>query len=292
MGSSSESKRFGFFSQIKSTLLPFFRNPDEDDDAQKLKKNFEEVKGEPVDAEEMRFLEGLLNFTQTVAKQIMRSRMDIVALDIEMTYAEVVQVIGQNGFSRMPIYRSNVDAIEGILYIKDLFPFYEKGPDFNWQQLIRPCDFIPETKRIHELLKEFQQRHSQMAIVLDEYGGVSGLITMEDIIEEIVGEIRDEFDDEEKTFVRIDELTYLFEAKIPLVDFCKIVGFKIEFFDEIRGEAESLGGLMLEIQAGLPPKGSVLEYEGFRFGIEEADDKRILRIKVSLPVLSEENQND
>jgi CBS domain containing-hemolysin-like protein len=188
--------------------------------------------------------------------------------------------INKSGYSQIPIYQETIDKILGILYSKDLLPHINKKESFKWQKLLREPFFIPETKKIDTLLKDFQERHVHMAIVVDEYGGTSGLATLEDVIEEIVGEIHDESDDDEIIYNKIDEHTYVFEGKTTLIDFCRIIGQDPAVFEEVKGESESLGGLILEINAKLPGTGEKISFQNFMFVIIAVDQKRIKRIKV------------
>lgn len=230
--------------------------------------------------EERDILRGIVNFGTLSVKQVMRSRMDITAFDIEMDFHELMDKINKSGFSRIPVFSETIDKIEGVLYIKDLLPYVENDETFKWQELLRPGFFVPETKKIDILLKDFQEKRVHMAIVVDEYGGTSGLITLEDIIEEIVGEINDEFDDEDIVFNRIDERTYLFEGKTTLNDFCKVIEENPATFDKVKGESESLGGLLLEINSKLPSSGERIHYDRFIFTVVAVDAKRIKKVRV------------
>jgi gliding motility-associated protein GldE len=210
----------------------------------------------------------------------MRSRVDITAFDSSLNFHDLMDKINKSGYSRIPIYQETIDKILGILYSKDLLPHINKKESFKWQKLLREPFFIPETKKIDTLLKDFQERHVHMAIVVDEYGGTSGLATLEDVIEEIVGEIHDESDDDEIIYNKIDEHTYVFEGKTTLIDFCRIIGQDPAVFEEVKGESESLGGLILEINAKLPGTGEKISFQNFMFVIIAVDQKRIKRIKV------------
>ncbi len=232
--------------------------------------------------EEKDILKGIVNFGTLSVKQIMRSRMDITAFDIEIDYHELMDRINKIGYSRIPIYRETIDKIEGILYIKDLLPYIDQDETFKWQILLRPGYFVPESKKIDDLLKDFQEKRVHMAIVVDEYGGTSGLITMEDIIEEIVGEINDEFDEDEIAYNKLDEHTFVFEGKTSLNDFCKIVGEDPALFENVKGESESLGGLILEINNKLPRSGDKIIFDKFVFTIVAVDNRRIKRVRVYL----------
>lgn len=241
------------------------------------------TQSEPTSQEEKKILKGIVNFGTITVKQIMRSRVDIAAVDVEKNFHELLQEINRFGFSRMPVYRETIDKIEGILYIKDLLPHLHEDVSFNWQKLLRPGFFIPETKKIDTLLKDFQEKHVHMAVVVDEYGGTAGLVTLEDVLEEIIGEINDEFDEATLNYQRINDYTYVFEGNTSLHDLCKVLNLPAETFDEVRGESESLGGLMLELHRGFPGAGEHIRFQDFEFIIELVDKKRIRRIKVVLP---------
>ena len=230
---------------------------------------------------EKEILRGIINFSSTTAKQIMRSRVDVIAFSRETGLTELLRLINQEGYSRIPVYGETIDQIEGILYIKDLLPHLDASPDFHWQQLLRPPYFVPEGKKIDDLLREFQERHVHMAIVVDEYGGTAGLLTFEDIIEEIVGEINDEFDEEEREeYAQLDENTYIFEGQTPLHEFARVTGMPTEILDQVRKSNESVGGLMLEMFEKIPQEGEEIELDRCRFVIEAADNKRVKRVKV------------
>ncbi len=236
--------------------------------------------GEDTSDEEKGILKGIVNFSTLGVKQVMKSRMDITAIDIEVDFHELMDKINKCGFSRIPAYNETIDKIEGILYIKDLISHIDKDDDFAWQALLRPGFFVPENKKVDALLKDFQEQRVHMAIIVDEYGGTSGLITMEDIIEEIVGEINDEFDDEDVAYNKLDNSTYIFEGKTSLNDFCKIVEVEPALFDKVKGESESLGGLLLEINSKLPRAGEKIGFDNFLFTIVAVDARRIKRIRV------------
>lgn len=232
--------------------------------------------------EEKGILKGIVNFGQLSVKQVMRSRVDITAFEDALDFHELMDKINKSGYSRIPIYKETIDNIEGILYSKDLLPHLNKKESFKWQKLIRPALFIPETKKIDTLLKDFQEKHVHMAIVVDEYGGTSGLVTLEDVIEEIVGEIHDESDDDEIIYNKVDEQTYIFEGKTTLIDFYKITGQDSAIFEKVKGESESLGGLILELNSKLPGTGEIIIFERYEFIIIAVDQKRIKRIKVRI----------
>ena len=240
--------------------------------------------------EEKGILKGIVNFGQLTVKQVMRSRMDITAFDIELDFHELMDKVNKSGYSRVPVYHETVDNIEGILYVKDLLPYLNENENFSWQKLLRPAFFVPENKKIDSLLKDFQQKRIHVAIVVDEYGGTSGLITLEDIIEEIVGEINDEFDDDDVAYNKLDDSTYIFEGKTSLNDFCKIINEDPGIFEDIKGESESLGGLLLELNTKLPRAGERIYYNKFVFTVVSADMKRIKRVRVLIkPIPTEVN---
>lgn len=230
-------------------------------------------------SEENTILEGIVRFGAETAKEVMTSRLDVVDLDIRTPFKNVLQCIIDNAYSRMPVYSGSLDNIKGILYIKDLLPHINKGDNFRWQSLIRPAYFVPETKMIDDLLRDFQTEKIHIAIVVDEFGGTSGIITMEDIIEEIVGEIHDEYDDEERTHVVINDHTWIFEAKTQLTDFYKITQIDEEEFDKVVGDADTLAGLLLEIKGEFPQLHEKLRYDNYEFEILEMDNRRILKVK-------------
>lgn len=230
--------------------------------------------------EEQNMLEGIVRFGDETAKEVMTSRQDIVNLDFRSTFPEVIQCIVENNYSRIPVYQDSIDNIRGILYIKDLLPHLGKPSSFRWQSLIRPPYFVPETKKIDDLLRDFQENKVHIAIVVDEFGGTSGLITLEDILEEIVGEINDEYDEEEKNYVRINANTYIFEGKTLLSDFYKIMKLDDDVFEEVEGDADTLAGLLLELKGDFPKQHERIEYGQFRFEIVELDGHRIAKIKV------------
>lgn len=231
-------------------------------------------------AEEKEILKGIVNFGTISARQIMRSRVDITAFDVALDFHELMDKINKFGYSRVPVFRETIDKIEGILYIKDLLPFLDQDEYFEWKKLLHPGYFIPENKKIDDLLYDFQEKRVHMAIVVDEYGGTSGLITLEDIMEEIVGEINDEFDEDNLPYSQLDEHTYLFEGKISLNDFCKVLEIDSSLFEDVKGDSESLGGLLLELFSKLPRSGQQISYHDFTFSIVSVDAKKIKKVKV------------
>ena len=230
--------------------------------------------------EDQRLLEGIVRFGDETAKEIMTSRQDVVDLDFRATYDEVLQCIVENNYSRIPVYQDNSDNVRGILYIKDLLPHLQKGSNFRWQSLIRPPYFVPETKKIDDLLREFQENKVHIAIVVDEFGGTSGIVTLEDVLEEIVGEINDEYDEDEKNYVRINANTFVFEGKTLLSDFYKILKLDDEIFDEVQGDADTIAGLLLEIKGDFPQLHEKISYNNFTFEILEIEERRIAKVKV------------
>jgi len=212
----------------------------------------------------------------------MTPRIDVTSIDIKLGFNKVKSIIIESGFSRIPVYAGSFDAVKGILFAKDVLPYTNNPDNFKWQSLMRPPHFVPETKKINELLKEFQIRKIHMAVVIDEYGGTSGIITLEDVLEEIVGEITDESDEDETLFRQLDEKTYIFEGKILLNDFFKIIEIEDDPFEDVRGESETLAGLILELTGEIPQKGQVITYRNFIFRIESADKRRIKEIRVEI----------
>ena len=233
--------------------------------------------------EDKKILKGIVKFGDIEVTEIMRSRIDVTALDEKTPFDVLLETIVEAGYSRIPIYHESFDNVTGILYIKDILPHIDKPADFNWQQLQRNVFFVPENKRISDLLHEFQARQIHMAIVVDEYGGTSGMVTMEDILEEIVGEINDEFDIEADNlpFLKIDDNNYIFEGKTLLNDFCKALGIQDRIFSDAKGESDTLAGLMLELAGRIPVKNESIQFENFTFQAETVDKRRIKRVKVT-----------
>jgi gliding motility-associated protein GldE len=241
-------------------------------------------------SEESNILEGIIRFGKETAKEVMTSRLDMVALDADTPYDEVLRCIVDTAYSRIPVYEENIDNIRGVLYIKDLLPHLDKPADFRWQALIRPAYFVPETKMIDDLLRDFQANKIHVAVVVDEFGGTSGIVTMEDIIEEIVGEIHDEYDDEERSYVRLNEHTYVFEAKTLLSDFYKILKIDPDTFARVEGDADTLAGLLLEIKGDFPARHESIEYDRFRFEVLEMTQRRIIKVKVTIKKTTENRE--
>jgi putative hemolysin len=232
--------------------------------------------------EERRILRSIVEFGNTDVKEIMQSRVAISAIDKKTSFTEVLQIIIRSGYSRIPVFEDQIDKVLGILYIKDLIPHLDETDDFNWVELCRAPYFVPETKMINDLLKNFQARKSHLAIVVDEYGGTSGLVTLEDVLEEIVGEINDEFDVDDNVYSKLDEHNYIFDGKISLNDLLKITKQKADLFDTIKGESDTLAGLILEIEGTIPKIGTVCKVPPFTIVVESADLRRIKRLKVNI----------
>ena len=236
--------------------------------------------------EQKNMLEGIIRFGDETVKNIMTSRLDMVMLDLRAPYSEVLKCAAENAYSRIPVYGKTQDDIRGILYIKDLIPHLNRGGNFRWQSLIRQPFFVPETKKIDDLLCDFQTVKVHMAVVVDEFGGVSGLITLEDIIEEIVGEINDEFDEPDTSYEKVDDRTYLFDGRTSLSDFYKITSMDSEGFEDFAGEADTLAGLILEVKGEFPMLHEVIVCNDVSFEVVQKDKHRIVKIKAVLPVAS------
>ncbi len=230
--------------------------------------------------EEQRILEGIVRFGDETAKEIMTIRQDVVDLDITTSFSDVLKCIVENNYSRIPVCQDSIDNIRGVLYIKDLLPHLNKSANFRWQTLIRPPYFVPETKKIDDLLREFQENKIHIAIVVDEFGGTSGIVTLEDVLEEIVGEINDEYDEDEKSYIRVNSNTFVFEGKTLLSDLYKILKIDDETFEEVEGDADSLAGLLLEIKGDFPSLHEKLDFKNFTFEVLEMEERRISKVKV------------
>lgn len=241
-------------------------------------------------SEESNMLKGIIRFGEETAEEVMTSRLDIVDLEINTPFPDVIKCIVDNAYSRIPVYEESRDNIKGILYIKDLLPYLDKGADFKWQNLIRPAYFVPETKMIDDLLRDFQANKIHIAIVVDEFGGTSGIVTMEDIIEEIVGEINDEYDEEERTYVKISENVYIFEGKTLLSDFYKLAEIDPDDFESVAGDADTLAGLLLELKGEFPVLHEVINFNRYRFEILEMDARRIVKVKVTVGTEKEKEE--
>ena len=232
--------------------------------------------------EEQKILKSIVEFGNIDVKEIMKSRVDVVAIEQKLLFEKVIDLVVDSGFSRIPVYKENFDDVIGILYVKDLIPHLDQKSDYKWQDLIRSAYFVPETKMINDLLKEFQDKKIHLAIVVDEYGGTSGIVTLEDILEEIVGDITDEFDDDGNIFSVLDDYNFIFEGKISLNDFLKTVKGEIDYFDGVKGDSDSLAGLILELKGVIPSKGEIIKFAPYIFTIESSDSRKIKRIKVQI----------
>ncbi|MFH2143090.1 MAG: gliding motility-associated protein GldE [Bacteroidota bacterium] len=241
-----------------------------------------ELTDDPVLKEDERIFKGIVSFGNIDASEIMVSRIDMVAIDIKSSLNKVLSIIIESGLSRIPVFDENIDTIKGLLYIKDLLPHYHKGDNFRWQSLIRSAYYVPESKKINDLLEEFRKKKMHMAIVVDEYGGTSGVVTLEDILEEIVGEINDETDIIDKIYTKIDNENYMFNGKTLLNDFNKVYDLPDNYFDEDRGDSDTLAGLILQLKTEMPVKHEIIKYKKFIFTIKAVDERRIKQIVVTL----------
>ncbi len=248
-----------------------------------LSQALELTSEEDTTQEEQKILKSIVSFGNTDTKQVMRPRMDIFALNIEQSYSEIIKEITTNGYSRIPVYQDNIDTIKGILYVKDVLPHIDKK-DMDWTRLLRAPFFVPENKKLDDLMAEFQEKKVHLAVVVDEYGGTSGIVSLEDVIEEIVGDISDEFDDEDIIYSKLDDKNYVFEGKTALKDFYKIVHLENgDIFEDNKGEAETLAGFVLEISGSFPKPNSKINFENYVFTVEALDKRRIKRLKITLP---------
>jgi len=233
--------------------------------------------------EEQKILQGIVSFGNTDTKQVMRPRIDIFALRSDMKFPEVLENIQKHGYSRIPVFSEHMDNVVGVLYVKDLLPYLDRKT-FNWSTLLREPYFVPENKKLDNLLLEFQEKKNHLAIVVDEYGGTSGIVTLDDIIEEIVGDISDEFDDEDLVFSRLDDHTFVFEGKTTLKDFYRVAKIEDEDdFEEQKGESETIAGFVLEIAGNFPKRGEKIVFKDYQFVVESLDKKRLRQIKITLP---------
>lgn len=242
--------------------------------------------------DEKSMLQGIIRFGDETVKDIMTSRQDIVDVDIHAPYTEVLKSIVENNYSRIPVYQDSEDNIRGVLYIKDLLPHLEKPGTFRWQSLIRPPYFVPETKKIDDLLRDFQENRVHIAIVVDEFGGTSGIVTLEDILEEIVGEINDEYDEEEKTYSKLTYNTYVFEGKTLLSDLTKILNIDDEEFADVEGDADTIAGLLLEIKGDFPGIHEKIDYKNYTFEVMAVEERRISRVKLTVNPIEKKTKDD
>ncbi|MGY6649345.1 gliding motility-associated protein GldE [Wenyingzhuangia sp. IMCC45574] len=279
------SKVFGIISYpligLSNLIEKYLRNSKSNFSVEDLSQALELTSEGETTEEQKNILEGIVNFGNTETVQIMNPRIDISAIPKTASFQEVLDNIAQKGFSRNPIYDNNIDEIVGILYSKDLLPHLNKK-NFDWSKLVREPYFVPENKKLDDLLIDFQERKNHLAIVVDEYGGTSGLVTLEDVIEEIVGDISDEFDDEDLSYSKIDDKNYVFEGKINLKDFCKVLNIDEASFEKDKGESETLAGLILELSGKFPRKFEKISYQEMIFTVEAIERKRIKQIKVAL----------
>ncbi|MEZ5047452.1 MAG: gliding motility-associated protein GldE [Chitinophagaceae bacterium] len=269
---------------VKSTKFiegRFKSNPSNEISSEDVEHAIELTVGNTATKEEVNIFKGILKFDDITVKQIMKTRLEVIGVPYHSTFEMVKSVVRENSFSRMPVYDNNLDEIKGILHTKDLLEFIAQE-QFDWHNIMRPAIFVHETKLIKDLLKTFQQQRKHMAIVVDEFGGTSGVVTLEDIMEEIIGEIKDEFDDDEFQYKKIDANNYIFEGRTLINDVCRIIGEPIETFEEVRGESDSIAGLALEIAGRFPQVNTVVSYENFDFTILQVDKMRIVKLKLSI----------
>ncbi len=237
---------------------------------------------EDMPEEDQKILQGIVKFGNTDVKQIMKPRVDVTAYEFGTGYKKLLEDITNFGFSRMPIYKETLDNIAGVLYTKDLLQYLNNADDFKWQEIIRPPFYVPENKKIDDLLREFQHKKIHLAVVVDEYGGTSGIVTLEDVIEEIVGEINDEFDDDDLTYSKLDDSNFVFEGKAHLNDVYRIIEIDGEEFEDVKGEADTLAGLIIEIEGRIPTKNEKIKFKNLIFTIESADNRKVKRVKITV----------
>ena len=247
-----------------------------------LEQALELTTDEHTTEDEQRILKGIVRFGSTTVKEVMTPRTSVIAIDIKAPFHDTLTHIVDKGYSRIPVYEEQLDQIKGLLYVKDLLPYLDASDNFRWQDLIRTPFFVPESKKIDDLLKEFQQRRIHLAIVVDEFGGTSGVISLEDVLEEIVGEISDEFDDDDLVYSKLDNHNYVFEAQTPLIDFCRVLDLPKDIFESVDGESDSLAGLVLELAGKFLEKNEEITYEAFTFKVESVDQRKLIRIKVTV----------
>lgn len=247
-----------------------------------LEQALELTADENTSEDEQRILQGIVRFGSTSVKEVMTPRTSVVAIENDIEFQEALTSITERGYSRIPVFEENLDQIQGLLYIKDLLPFMDAAEDFKWQDLIREPFFVPESKKIDDLLGEFQRRRVHLAIVVDEFGGTSGIITLEDVLEEIVGEISDEFDDDDLSYSKLDDQNYVFEASIPLIDLCRVLELPKDRFTLVDGESDTLAGLVLELAGKFLEKGEEISHDEFTFKVESVDQRKLIRIKMTI----------
>lgn len=259
-----------------------------DDLEHAIKLTKEQTEGEN---ESHKILEGIVKFGSKDVKQIMKARTDVIAFDVKMSYSDLCVEIIKSGYSRIPIFKDNFDELAGVLYVKDLIPYIDEHPNFDWTALLREPFFVPESKMIDDLLKNFQERKMHMAVVVDEFGGTSGIVTLEDVLEEIVGDISDEFDVDDLQYSKLNESTYVFEGKTPLVDFYKVIDIDGKQFEDAKGESDSLAGFIIEQAGKILLKGEKVIFENYCFVVESADKRKVKRIKISIEPKIEKNED-
>ncbi len=268
---------------------------DQEIDVDEIEEAIDMTIDQEADKDENKILKGIINFGNISVKQIMKARVDVTAVDIESDFKELYQTILDTGFSRIPVYREDMDNIEGIIYAKDMLQYLDRESGFNWQKLIRKPFFIPENKKIDDLLREFQKKRIHLAVVVDEYGGMGGIITLEDVLEEVIGEINDEFDEvNDIEFEKLDERNYTFEGKTLIYDFCKVLEIDIDLFDEVIGDADSLAGLILEINGRMPEENEIIKHNPFEFNVLSVTNNRIEKVKITINesfTVEEANEN-
>ena len=247
-----------------------------------LEQALELTADENSNEDEQRILKGIVRFGSTTVKEVMTPRTSVIAIDIKSSYTNTLDHIIESGYSRIPVFKESLDQVKGLLYVKDLLPHIDAADQFEWQKLMRIPFFVPESKKIDDLLKEFQQRRVHLAIVVDEFGGTSGVISLEDVLEEIVGEISDEFDDEDVVYSKLDDYNFVFEAQTPLIDFCRVLGISREIFDTVGGESETIAGLLLELAGKFLERGESIKYLNYTFKVESVDQRKLIRIKVTI----------
>lgn len=279
------SKLFSVFTKALIAISSFLEN--------RLRTNKQNLTAQDIDEaiditsidesikNDSKILKGLVKFGNITVTQIMKSRIDVVAIDSDTDFKTLLNTVKSSGYSRIPTYKDDIDKITGVIYAKDLLPYLDEDDNFEWQKIIKPAMFVPESKKIDDLLEDIQTKHVHMAIIVDEYGGTSGIVTLEDILEEVIGDIKDEFDDvTEIDYKKIDANNYIFEARTNINDVCRVLEIKNDTFDEIIGDADSLAGLMLELNADLPKEGDELSFNQYKFIILEANDTRVIRVKI------------
>jgi len=259
--------------------------------SQELNQALEITTDETTTDQEKDILRGILNFGNISVKSVMQARRDIVAFDTSMNFHELMDLINKNGYSRVPVYNETIDKIEGILYIKDLLKHIDQDEKFNWLPLLHNPFFVPENKKIDDLLYDFQEKRVHMAIIVNEYGETEGLVTMEDIIEEIVGEINDEFDEVEADYKKIGDNIYVFEAKTSLNDFCRVFEIEAAYFEKAKGESETLAGLIIELFGRIPSAGEEIEFEDFTFKVQSVDTRRIKKVRVTQRISADQDDS-